>query len=311
MPRTVTVLAPSKLNLALSVGGPGPDRMHPISSWMVTLDFGDELRLTRLPEGSLSMFATVWHREARRPSDIDWSITKDLAYRAHQALERELEEPLPVKSLVTKRIPVGGGLGGGSSNAAAMLRALDTLFELGLSTDRLATIAAGLGSDVPFLVHGGSALVGGLGDRIEPLADVPHAHVVLAFPEVPCPTPAVYRRFDELGGVGATVDDARVRALAQSVGAERVPFDAPFNDLAAPALDVAPTLAQHVRAIAAIAERDVHVSGSGSTLFTICDDPLHAQALAHAIEQRTGLPAVAARASTPSPPMLAANDLDN
>jgi len=308
MPRTVTVLAPSKLNLALSVGGPGPDRMHPISSWMVTLDFGDELRLTRLPEGSFSMFATVWHREARRPSDIDWSITKDLAYRAHQALERELEQQLPVKSLVTKRIPVGGGLGGGSSNAAAMLRALDTLFELGLSTDRLATIAAGLGSDVPFLVHGGSALVGGLGDRIEPLADVPHAHVVLAFPEVPCPTPAVYRRFDELGGMGATVDDARVRAL---VGTERVPFDAPFNDLAAPALDVAPSLAEHVRTIAAIAERDVHVSGSGSTLFTICDDPLHAQALADAIEQRTGLPAVAARASTPSPPMLAANDLDN
>ncbi len=305
MQRTVTVLAPSKLNLALSVGGPGPDRMHPISSWMVTLDFGDELRLTRLPKGSLSMFATVWHRDARRPSDIDWSITKDLAYRAHQALERELEQQLPVKSLVTKRIPVGGGLGGGSSNAAAMLRALDALFELGLPTERLASIAGGLGSDVPFLVHGGSAIVGGLGDRIEPLVDVPDAHVVLVFPEVPCPTPAVYRCFDERGGTQSKVDDARVRALAASVGAERVPSDAPFNDLAAPALDVAPTLTAHVRAIAEIAEREVHVSGSGSTLFTVCDDPMHAQALADAIERRTGLPAVAARAAAPAPPMLA------
>jgi len=307
MPRTVTVLAPSKLNLALSVGGPGPDRMHPIASWMVTLDFGDELTLTRLPEGSMSMFATIWHPEARRPSDIDWSITKDLAYRAHQSLERELETRLPVKSLVAKRIPVGGGLGGGSSNAAAMLRALDALFELGLPTSRLASIAAGLGSDIPFLVHGGSALVGGLGDRVEPMSAVPKAHVVLAFPEVPCPTPAVYRRFDERGGLGSRADDARVRALAHSVGSSRVPFDAPFNDLAAPALDIAPSLAAHVQAIAAIAERDVHVSGSGSTLFTICDDPLHAQALAAAIEQRTGLPAVAAQAATPAPPMLAAS----
>jgi 4-diphosphocytidyl-2-C-methyl-D-erythritol kinase len=251
------------------------------------------------------MFATVWHRDARRPSDIDWSITKDLAYRAHQALERELEQQLPVKSLVTKRIPVGGGLGGGSSNAAAMLRALDALFELGLPTERLASIAAGLGSDVPFLVHGGSAIVGGLGDRIEPLVDVPDAHVVLVFPEVPCPTPAVYRCFDERGGTQSKVDDARVRALAASVGAERVPSDAPFNDLAAPALDVAPTLTAHVRAIAEIAEREVHVSGSGSTLFTVCDDPMHAQALADAIERRTGLPAVAARAAAPAPPMLA------
>jgi 4-diphosphocytidyl-2C-methyl-D-erythritol kinase len=117
----------------------------------------------------------------------------------------------------------------------------------------------------------------------------------------------VYRRFDERGGVASAVDDARVRALAATVGAERVPFDAPFNDLAAPALDVAPTLAAHMQAIAAIAERDVHVSGSGSTLFTICDDPLHAQALAAAVEQRTGLPAVAARAATPAPPMLAAS----
>jgi 4-diphosphocytidyl-2-C-methyl-D-erythritol kinase len=158
---------------------------------------------------------------------------------------------------------------------------------------------------VPFLVHGGSAIVGGLGDRIEPLADVPDAHVVLVFPEVPCPTPAVYRRFDERGGVHSAVDDARVRALAASVGAARVPSGAPFNDLAAPALDIAPSLAAHVRAVADIAEREVHVSGSGSTLFTVCDDPLHAQALADAVERRTGLPSIAARAATPAPPMLA------
>lgn len=306
MPTIATVAAPSKLNLALSVGAPGPDRMHPISSWMVTLDFADDLRLERLPEGSMSMFATVWHADAPRRSEIDWSITKDLAYRAHQALERELEMRLPVRSLITKRIPVGGGLGGGSSNAAAMLRALDALFELGLPTARLASVAAGLGSDIPFLVHGGSAIVGGLGDRIEPLAHTPRAHVALVFPEVPCPTAQVYRRFDELGGGAARADEPRVRAMAGSVGQSLVPHDAPFNDLAAPALDVAPSLRAHIDSIGRIAERGVHVSGSGSTLFVVCDDPMHAEALARAIAERTGLPASAAQAAVPAAPMIAA-----
>src|SRR5262245_34048259 len=88
LPMNPSVLAhaPAKLNLALSVGPPGVDRMHPIASWMVTLDLFDELLITRLPEESLSRYAILWHKEARKRSDIDWSITKDLAVRAHLAL---------------------------------------------------------------------------------------------------------------------------------------------------------------------------------------------------------------------------------
>jgi 4-diphosphocytidyl-2-C-methyl-D-erythritol kinase len=293
--------APAKLNLALSVGPPGADGMHPICSWMVTLDLHDDLVLTRLPEESLSRYAILWHAEALRRTDIDWSITKDLAVRAHLALEQAVGRQLPLQLKLEKRIPVGGGLGGGSSNAAAMLHGVNRLFELGLSDDELATIAVPLGSDVAFLVHGGSAIVEGLGERIERHAEPPELDVVLAFPSVVCPTGPVYRAFDARDS-RASLDPARVRGL---VG-RRIAPDACFNDLALPACEVAPTLRDDLDDLAELAERPAHVSGSGSTIFVVCDDPLHAEALAAATRERLKLPAIATRAiARPIPQPLA------
>src|SRR5206468_3336755 len=131
----LTVQAPAKLTLALSVGPPDANRMHPIASWMVTVDFHDDLHLLRLPSGSFSRYAILWHKDAKRRSEINWSITKDLAVRAHLALEKYLKRDLPVQLRLEKRIPVGAGLGGGSSDAAAMLRAVNEVFDLGLSLD--------------------------------------------------------------------------------------------------------------------------------------------------------------------------------
>jgi 4-diphosphocytidyl-2-C-methyl-D-erythritol kinase len=296
---SVLALAPAKVNLALSVGPPGVDRMHPIASWMVTVDLHDELLLTRLPEESLSRYAILWHEEAKRRSEIDWSITKDLAVRAHLALEEHVGRPLPVQLKMQKRIPVGGGLGGGSSDAAAMLHGVNTLYGLGLDDEELASIAASLGSDVAFLVHGGSAIVEGLGERVERHEEVPDLHAVLAFPSVACPTGAVYGAFDRAAD-RARVDAARVRALARS---RLAPHDC-FNDLAGPACAIAPSLRDDLEELSALAERPAHVSGSGSTIFVLCDDPLHAAALAEASTSRLSLPAVAVR-STPRPPVTA------
>jgi 4-diphosphocytidyl-2-C-methyl-D-erythritol kinase len=298
---SVLALAPAKVNLALSVGPPGVDRMHPIASWMVTVDLHDELLLTRLPEESLSRYAILWHEEARRRSDIDWSITKDLAVRAHLALQEHVGRPLPLQLKMQKRIPVGGGLGGGSSDAAAMLHGVNALYALGLDDDELASIASGLGSDVAFLVHGGSAIVEGLGERVERHDDVPDLHAVLAFPSVACPTGAVYGAFDREAQT-ARVDAARVRSLARSRPA---PHDC-FNDLAGPACAIAPSLRDDIEELSALAERPAHVSGSGSTIFVLCDDPLHAAALAEASIRKLDLPAVAVR-STPRPPVTPAD----
>ncbi|MEM7230017.1 MAG: 4-(cytidine 5'-diphospho)-2-C-methyl-D-erythritol kinase [Planctomycetota bacterium] len=289
MPVSVHHRAPAKLNLALAVGPPEETGMHPICSWMVTVSLFDELHLQRLMLDQLSRYAILWHDEAMRCSDIDWSINSDLAVRAHQLLESHVGQRLPIQMKLSKRIPVGGGLGGGSSNAAAMLRAVNELFELEISLEELAKLGATLGSDVPFLVHQGSAMVSGLGDAITRHTQPVELDVVLAFPDASCATGAVYRAFDE-HGPGAL----QAEAIQASVDAAtpRPVDDLLFNDLAEPAMTMAPAAREARERLRTLAERTVHVTGSGSTLFVLCDDPMHAEALANACTEQLGIPAV-------------------
>ena len=305
-PTILLIQAPAKLNLALSVGAPqstlSATVMHPLASWMVTVDLFDDLYLEQLAPDSFSLFATIWHKDALRRSEIDWSLSKDLAHRAHDALENFVGRALPVKSRLEKRIPIGGGLGGGSSDAAAMLRGLNELFALGVAQGELETIAAQIGSDVPFLIRGGSAIVSGFGEVIEPLGDPPALHAVLFFPNVPCPTSAVYGRFDELAARDDAHPDVRgdlVRALAAQ---RAIASCDPFNDLAESARQIAPAMADDMEEIAALADQPVHVCGSGSSLFVICPDSMHAAALAAAAKHRLDLAATAVTvAATPKP----------
>ncbi len=291
MPEHVCIQSPAKLNLALSVAPPGADGMHPVCTWMVTIDLCDELTVTRLESDRLSRYAIIWHPDAKRRREIDWSITRDLAVRAHLALEQREGRRLPVQMKLQKRIPAGGGLGGGSSNAAAMLRATNRLFGLGLSAEALLEVAGHLGSDVPFFVRGGSAVVEGIGERIDPLDELPELHAVVVFAEASCPTGEVYRMLDDLPGAGAGFRPDPVRALAAANGP--VQPERPFNDLAAAAVRLAPELQGHLAALSALAERPAHLAGSGSSIFVLCDDRLHAEALASAVESRLDLPAVA------------------
>lgn len=276
--------------------------MHEICSWMVTVDLCDELLLTRLLPGNLSRYAIIWHPSAKRRTEIDWSITKDLSVRAHLALQKETGRDLPVQMKLEKRIPVGGGLGGGSSDAAAMLRGLNELYELGMSDEELAAIGGRLGSDVPFLIRGGSAIVQGLGDEITHHESSPDLHAVIAFPDFSCQTPLVYQRFDELiEGKDHRLRSDDVQSLAGGSGGtggevSTIDSQAIFNDLSAAAISVAPELEELISQISELAERPAHVSGSGSSLFVICDDPLHAESLAGAVEKRLDLPAVAVKA---------------
>ncbi len=291
MPDAMTLQAPAKLNLALSVGPPDGQGMHPVCTWMVTVDLCDELTVTRLPADRLSRYAVIWHEQARRPSEIDWSMTRDLAVRAHLALERRSGRVLPVQMKLEKRIPVGGGLGGGSSDAAAMLRAVNQLYELDLCTDELCAIAAELGADVPFFVRGGSAIVEGFGERIDPQPPR-ELHAVIAFPDASCPTGRIYGAFDEHAPAACVVRDDAVRALATTA---QLAAEALFNDLADAAVRVEPVIGEHLGALGNLAERPAQVTGSGSSLFVLCDDELHATYLAEAVEKQLSLPAVAVR----------------
>jgi 4-diphosphocytidyl-2-C-methyl-D-erythritol kinase len=313
---TLALRAPAKVNLALAVGPPrASDGFHPICSWMTTLSLADDLDLVRLEDDRLSRYAIVWADDAPRPSPIDWPISKDLAVRAHALLEKESGRTLPVQMKLNKRVPVGGGLGGGSSDAAAMLVGVRALFSLGISDARLRELAMTLGSDVGFFLsdnadldlvcaqprdvgsdsrathNGKAAIVEGFGERLSAVP-APSAHFVLLFPEFGCPTGPVYRAFDALSP--GPLRERDVHALAR---VPKIDPHALFNDLAAAAEVVAPGLRPIRTRAAEIAARPVHITGSGSTMFIVGDSASHAAEVCAALND-AGLGVVGVVAGT-------------
>ena len=262
----VTYQCPAKVNLALSVGAPRDDGFHPIASWMVKFNLFDDLIVQSLDAGP-SEFAVDWADDALSPSPIDWPVTSDLIYKAHQLMQDQVGRALPVRVRLMKRIPVGAGLGGGSGDGAGMLDLLNSMFELNLPIQTLSRLAAELGSDVPFFLEGSSSLAFGRGEILEPAALVEPIHLLLILPNLSCPTGPVYRTFDALAPE-AEVQEQRVRDLAAS----RLTFDGPFNDLAEPACTVEPRLAEVRQACAEAADRTVHVTGSGAAMFIVGTD---------------------------------------
>lgn len=278
---TLVRKAHAKVNLALVVAPPRiEDGLHPIASWMASINLADDLTICRLEEDRDSRYAILWAGDALRKTDIDWSITKDLAVRAHLALEREVGARLPVQMKLEKRIPVGAGLGGGSSDAAATLLAVRELFALSVSDERLREIGLSLGADVPFFLPpepGSSAFVSGVGEVVERAPTTPSAGLLLIAPEFSCDTGAVYRAFDEEAMERSFADAAdRVRALAL---AGDIRGEDLVNDLAQPAQRVAPALAGLIDKVTEALGVAVHVTGSGSALFALFEDGAAADAM--------------------------------
>ena len=173
--------APAKLNLFLHVVGRRADGYHLLQSAFVLLDFGDTLRLRVRDDGRIV-----------RLSDLPGvPAESDLVVRAARRLQEATGTRLGVDIEVEKRIPMGGGLGGGSSDAATVLVGLDRLWRCGLGPEALAELGLALGADVPFFVRGRNAWVEGIGERIRPLA-IPPAWYVVLVPPVAVPTPLVF-----------------------------------------------------------------------------------------------------------------------
>lgn len=291
----ITLDCPAKVNLTLSIGSPLANGYHPLASWMVAVHFGDRLDLRRA-DGA-GRFEIAFADDAPVKAIVDWPIEKDLAFRAHKLIEEESRRTLPVHLTLTKRIPAGAGLGGGSSDAAAMLVATDRLFDLRLGRDTLCRLAAKLGSDVAFLVDAilgsPSAIVSGLGEQLEAAPMAESLHMVLIFPGFGCPTGEVYRAFDQMHPATNNtrgVELERVRDLAKL---SPLPQDAPFNDLALPACAARPELGRIQRELTQSLGIPVHITGSGSTLFIIAPSVTTAKPLARKVAALAGLAAVA------------------
>jgi 4-diphosphocytidyl-2-C-methyl-D-erythritol kinase len=292
-------VSPAKINLHLRVGAVRQDGFHPLHTWMVTVGLFDTLDF-------LTATDQRGGETAGQPGNIALTCDnalvpvddRNLVVRAARLLLAEGGSRAPSTSIavrLAKTIPMGGGLGGGSSNGATALSALNMLWSLGLSLERLSELAASLGSDVPFFLHGPSALCTGQGEKIVPLARPRPQWAVLMLPDFPIATAEAYRRLDALRGNDfAEKPEAEDLTLWPTLPAvDLLPRLA--NDLEAAAFDLQPALGKLRQAAEEIAGRPVRMSGSGSTLFTLFDTRDGAEAAGQEIQKRLSLKTIAVR----------------
>ena len=252
----MTILANAKINYTLEVYGKRPDGYHDLRSLVVPISLADTVDVELTSDGAVVS---------------DTGFADDLCVKAAKALrDRRIVESSNrrmdgVSIRVTKRIPVGGGLGGGSADAAAILLALNELWNLKLSPEELAEIGAQVGSDVPALVlaqhHRRSVLMEGRGEKVS-LAD------------------STFRRFDDspnhlvLANPGVAVSTAEIYRLCAP---RTEPAREPVNDLQAPAIRRHPEIARTLDALKAAGATDVRMSGSGATCFGFVRDAQEAE----------------------------------
>lgn len=263
----ITVAAPAKINLTLEVLGKRTDGYHEVRSVMQAITLCD--RLSFEPAGRL---------EFRSDSPV-WSAEKSLVSRAASLLQEATGTTNGAIITVEKHIPLAGGLGGESSAAAATLRGLDQLWELGLSGEQLGQLAAQLGSDVPFFLDGGTALVEGRGEIVESLPLLSRMWVVLVVPAVPQLPEKTAQMYGRLNASHYT-DGSITQRLASEIirGSELAP-QLLFNVFEGVAFDAFPGLSAYREQMTRAGSPHVHLAGSGPTLFCLLKDRGQAEAL--------------------------------
>jgi 4-diphosphocytidyl-2-C-methyl-D-erythritol kinase len=273
---------PAKINLHLAVGPLREDGFHEVVTVYHAVGLFDEVSARAADSLALTMDG-----EGAGELALDES---NLVIRAVRALAAATGRQPRARLHLRKQIPLAGGLAGGSADAAATLVACDALWGTGLSRDDLAAIAAGLGSDVPFLVLGGTALGTGRGEAISPVLAPGHQwHWVLALADGGLATPDVYRELDlmrERGRAPASIGaaDEILAALRQRDAAVLAKLLG--NDLQAAALALRPQLEAVLRAGASGGALAGLVSGSGPTCAFLCRDAASASEVAAALEER-------------------------
>jgi 4-diphosphocytidyl-2-C-methyl-D-erythritol kinase len=284
MTSEIRVVSPAKVNLSLAVGGAGTDGYHRLATVYHAIGLYDEVVVRPAARTAITVSGSGVDLDAV-PTD-----ESNLALRAVRALADHVGRELVVSVHVHKNIPVAGGLAGGSTDAAATLLALDALFELGLSKPELMRVAAGLGSDVPFCLVGGTAVGTGRGELVAPVMTRGTYWWAVVPGQGGLSTPAVYAEFDRLTGDGEVpepeVPDALLTALlgadADAVGA------ALGNDLQPAALSLRPSLTIPLESGVDAGALGALVSGSGPTTVFLCADADHARDVRDLVAAATG-----------------------
>lgn len=270
----LTAAAPAKLNLYLHIHGKRPDGYHLLESLVVFTDFGDHVAAETHDSLSLSVEGEF----AEAPGNHE----NNLVLKAARALQQACGVAQGARLTLTKHIPVGAGLGGGSADAAAALKLLTKLWAVIPSHEQLQQIAISLGADVPMCLAAQPLIARGIGDHITLLKEpLPLLHVVLVYPRVHLSTPDVYKRYEH--------DYVPTSPVLNGTDAETfiASLDAGRNQLQRAAISLSPEVAEVLLVLEAYPQSGiVRMCGSGSSCFVLCDNAKSAESLAKDIAER-------------------------
>jgi 4-diphosphocytidyl-2-C-methyl-D-erythritol kinase len=268
----VAEAAPAKINLALHVTGRRDDGYHLIESLSVFTAFGDEVAIGPAPRDLFTVSGPYAHEV---PGGAD-----NLAVQARDTLRKAAGAAAipPALIFLEKNIPASSGVGGGSSDAAAVLRGLARFWKLDLGASALARIGLTLGADVPMCLHSKPLVARGIGDIVEPVEKFPSLALVLVNPRVAVATPQVFAAL-------ASRENPPLPALPRKLDRTSLLgwLSATRNDLMAPAMEVAPAIGDALAALASQNAAFARMSGSGATCFGLFPNNAAAQRAASAI----------------------------
>ncbi len=255
-----TILAPAKINLTLEVLAKRPDGYHEIRSLIQSINLCDSLRFQ------------LSHDIKFGCDNPKLVVAESLISRATVLLQQATGCSKGATIEINKRIPLTSGLGGDSSDAAAILSGLNKLWELGLSLEELVSLALQLGSDVPFFLYGGTALVEGRGEKITKLPPLPHRWVVLITPDVlrlPEKTKRLYTSLKINHYTDGQITKKFIRALREG---GKIKPSLLFNTFENVAFEQFPGLKVYKEHFTKLGAKNIHLAGSGPALFTLAED---------------------------------------
>jgi 4-diphosphocytidyl-2-C-methyl-D-erythritol kinase len=253
----ISVKAPAKINLSLDVLHKREDGYHEVKMVMTTVDLADRINLTLRNDKGIKIDST----SGFIPND-----RRNLAYQAAELLQERFHIKKGVSIHIEKNIPVAAGLAGGSSDAAATLKGLNQLWNLGLSLDQLAVLGAEIGSDVSFCVYGGTALATGRGEIIKHIPSPPSCWIILAKPSTGVSTAEVYRRLKL-----ENITHPNVEKMVEAIHRKnyKLMCSELGNVLEDVTLSLYPEVEQIKRQMEQLGADGVLMSGSGPTVFGI------------------------------------------
>lgn len=263
----------AKINLGLDVLGRRPDGYHEVKMIMQTVDLCDDLTLERRGEPGIRLLI----EGADLPAD-----DTNLAYRAAALLTEERGIREGVLITLKKRIPIAAGMAGGSSDAAAVMRGMNALFDLGYSMEGLKELGVKLGADIPYCIAGGTMLSEGIGEILTPLSPPPPCHLVVAKPDIDVSTAFVYGHLQadrlafhpDIDGMAAALLAGDLKGVTDRMG----------NVLETVTVEAYPVIDRLKKRMCEGGAENALMSGSGPTVFGICRDEETARRIASSIE---------------------------